>query len=153
LLVLDQGLSDDLDSQIGQRLLDHPALLHPLERHVKTRIFTIKVEQFVTARPEQLARAQHGHQLELEREAGLAIPWQVVLVETVPEGPDLILRQDACARMLGIKFGKVDAGTGGDVVAAGFRGPVEQARGRAPHVAGIGDGRLPTMLTCNHVVR
>ena len=34
LILARQRFLDDLDRQIRQRLLDHPALLHALERHV-----------------------------------------------------------------------------------------------------------------------
>ena len=138
LLVARQRLPNDLHRQIGKRLLDHAALLDPLQRDVKARIVSVEIEQFVAVRGQQFSRAQHGDQLELEREAGLAIPRQVVAVEAVPENPDLVLGQDARARMLRVELRQVDAWAGGHIVAARFRRPVEQARGRAAHVAGIG---------------
>ena len=152
LLVAGQRFPNDLDRQIGQRLLDHAPLLDPLQRDVKARIVAVEVEQLVAVRGQQFARAQHGDQLELEREAGLAIPRQVVAVEAVPENPDLVLGQDPRARMLRVELRQVDAGAGGHIVAARFRRPVEQARGRAPHVAGIGD-RGNAELACHDVVR
>ena len=91
LLAVFQGFPDDLQRQIGKRLLDHPALLDPLEWDIKARIVAVEVEQLAALCGQQLARAQHGDQFELEREAGLLIPRQVVPVEAVPENPDLLL--------------------------------------------------------------
>ena len=45
LLVAGQGFQNDLDRQIGQRLLDHAALLDPLQRHVKARIFPVEISR------------------------------------------------------------------------------------------------------------
>jgi hypothetical protein len=97
LLVADQRFPNDLHRQTGKRLLDHAALLDPLQRHVKARIFAIEIERFIAVRGQQFPRAQHGDQFEFERETGLAIPRQVGPVEAVPESPDLVLGKDARA--------------------------------------------------------
>ena len=55
LLVAGQRFPDDLDRQIGKRLLDHPPLLDPLERDVKARILAIEIEQLVAVRGQQFA--------------------------------------------------------------------------------------------------
>jgi len=64
LLVAGQGFQNDLDRQIGQRLLDHAALLDPLQRHIKARIVAVEVEQFAAPCAEQFRRTQHGDQFE-----------------------------------------------------------------------------------------
>ena len=114
-------------ARCGQRLLDHPAFLHPLQRHVEAGIFAVEVEQLAALGAEQFRRTKHGDQLELQREPGLAIPRQVVAVEAMPEDFDLRLGQDARARMLWVELRQIDAGAGGHIVAAGFRRPIEQA--------------------------
>ena len=52
LLVAGQAFPNDLDRQIGQRMLDHAALLDPLERDIKTRVLAIEVEQLGAVRAE-----------------------------------------------------------------------------------------------------
>jgi hypothetical protein len=74
-------------------------------------------------------------------------------VETVPKRPDLVLDQYAVARMFLIQLWQVDAGAGGNVVAASLCRPIEQARGRAAHLAGIAHRRLTTVLTRHDVIR
>ena len=110
LLIADQSFADDLDSQIEQRLLDDPPFLDPLERDVKARVLAAEVEQLAAVCAKQFAGAQHGDQLELEREAGLAVPGQVVPIEAVPENSDLVLGQDPRARMLGVKLWQLTQG-------------------------------------------
>ena len=53
LLVAGQGFPNDLDRQIGKRLLDHAPLLDPLQRDVKARVLAVEVEQFVAMRGQQ----------------------------------------------------------------------------------------------------
>src|SRR5258708_360918 len=54
--------------------------------------------------------------------------------------------------MLRVELRQVDARAGGDIVAASFRRPIEQARGRAAHVAGIGY-RRNAEFAGNEIVR
>ena len=49
---LSPGLPNDLDGQIGKRLLDHAPFLHPLEWHVKARVLAVELEHLVAARAE-----------------------------------------------------------------------------------------------------
>ena len=77
----------------------------------------------------QFARAQHGGQLEFERQPRLAIPRQVVAVEAVPENPDFVLGQDPLALMLLRQLRKVEAGSTGfrNVVPTSLSRPSVQA--------------------------
>ena len=50
LLVAGQGFPDDLNRQIGKRLLDYPPFLDPLQWDVKARVLAVKVEQLCDGR-------------------------------------------------------------------------------------------------------
>src|ERR1700733_4458214 len=78
--IADPGRAPEVNTGAGSdiRLLDHPAFLDPLERHLKARVFSVKVEQFMAVRGQQFARAQHGDKFKPEREAGSAIPRQII---------------------------------------------------------------------------
>src|SRR5262249_49447098 len=117
LVVALHRLPDDLDRQIGERLLDLAPTLYPLQWNQQHRVIAVP-HQFVAARAAKLLRAEHGHQCELERETGLAIPTDIGAVESVPEDPDLFFGQNAVARIFRIKRGKIDARRRGDVFAA-----------------------------------
>ena len=45
LFVVGQGFADDLNRQIGERLLDHPPFLDSLQRDVKARVLAVEIEQ------------------------------------------------------------------------------------------------------------
>ena len=55
LLAVLQRFPNDLHRQIGKRLLDHAALLDPLQRHVKAGIVAVEVEQLAALCAEQFA--------------------------------------------------------------------------------------------------